>query len=158
MELIGKREFAKAALNEGSEIFVVHMVALKAEVSTHPTQVAQIAVLQWDKVSTKIFVEYADFSDLFSSDLAMELPENIGINKHVIELVEEKQLPYRSTYALNLVELETLKSSIETHLKIGFICSLKSPTSISILFNKKSDDSLCLYVNYPGLNNLIIKN
>ncbi len=51
----------------------------------------------------------------------MELPENTGLNKLAIELVEGKQLLYGPIYALSPVELETLKSYIETHLKTGFI-------------------------------------
>ncbi len=51
----------------------------------------------------------------------MELPENTGMNEHAIELIEEK-LPFcRPIYALSLVELETLKTYIETYLKTGFI-------------------------------------
>ena len=54
----------------------------------------------------------------------MELPENTGINEHAIELIEGKQPPYALMYSLGLVELETLKAYIETHLKTGFIQSL----------------------------------
>ncbi len=51
----------------------------------------------------------------------MELLENSGINKHAIELIEEKQLPYKPVYTLSLVKLKTLKAYMETHLKTGFI-------------------------------------
>ena len=88
----------------------------------------------------------------------MELPENTGINKHAIELEVGKQPPYGPIYSLGPVELETLKTYIETHLKTGFIQSFKSPAGAPILFNKKPDSSLWLCVNYQGLNNLIIKN
>ncbi len=57
----------------------------------------------------------------------MELPENTGLNKHVIELIEGKQPPYGSIYALSPVEFETLKTYIETHLKTRFIQPSKSP-------------------------------
>ena len=56
------------------------------------------------------------------------------------------------------MELETLKTYIETHLKTGFIQLSKSPASAFILFDKKSDNSFCLCMDYWGLNNLIIKN
>ncbi len=88
----------------------------------------------------------------------MERPENTGINEHVIKLIEDKQLPYRPINALSPVELETLKTYIETHLKTGFIWPFKSPTGAPILFDKKPDGNFCLCVNYWGLNNLIIKN
>ncbi len=88
----------------------------------------------------------------------MELPENTGMNKHAIELIEEKQPPYGPIYAFSPVELETLKAYIETHLKTGFIRPFKSPAGAPILFDKKPDGSLRLCVNYRGLNNLTIKN
>ncbi len=56
------------------------------------------------------------------------------------------------------MELETLKTYIETHLKPGFIRPSKSPVGASILFDKKPDSSLRLCVDYQGLNNLSIKN
>ncbi len=46
VELIDKREFAKAALDENSETFVVHISALDvAKPSIHPSRAAQIAAL-----------------------------------------------------------------------------------------------------------------
>ncbi len=111
MELINKREFAKVAMDENFETFVMHMSALNiAESSIHPSRAAQIAALPWDKAPTKIPAEYSDYADVFSSDLAMELPENTGMNKHTIELIEGKQPPYGLIYALSPVELETLKT------------------------------------------------
>ncbi len=88
----------------------------------------------------------------------MELLENTGMNEHAIELIEGKQPPYGPIYTLSLVELETLKTYIKTHLKTGFIRPSKSPAGAFILFNKKPNSSLRLYVDYRGLNNLTIKN
>ncbi len=46
VEFIDKREFAKAALDENLETFVVHVSALDiAELSIHPSQAAQIVTL-----------------------------------------------------------------------------------------------------------------
>ena len=56
------------------------------------------------------------------------------------------------------MEVETLKTYIETHLKTGFIRPSKSPAGAPILFDKKPDGSLRLCVDYRGLNNLTIKN
>lgn len=80
------------------------------------------------------------------------------MNEHAIKLVEGKQPPYRSTYSLSLVELETLKAYIETHIKTGFIWPSKSSVSTPILFDKKFNGSLWLCADYQKLNNLIIKN
>lgn len=86
------------------------------------------------------------------------LPEQTEFNQHVIELEKSKQPPYRPIYSLGRVELETLKTYIKTHLKTGFIQSSKSPAGALILFDKRPDGSLCLCVDYQGLNNLKIKN
>ncbi len=51
----------------------------------------------------------------------MELLENTGMNAYAIKLIEGKQPPYGPIYTLSLVELETLKTYIETNLKTGFI-------------------------------------
>ncbi len=104
VKLIDKREFARAALDKNLETFVVHVSALEAT-TIHPSWAAQIAALQWDKALTEISAKYSDYADVFSSDLAIELPENTGLNEHAIELVEGKQLPYGPIYTLSPVEL-----------------------------------------------------
>ena len=76
---------------------------------------------------TKIPIEYADFADVFSPDLASELPEHTGINDYSIELVDA----------------------------IEFIRPSKSPAGAPILFDRKSDGSLRLCVDYRSLNILI---
>ena len=88
----------------------------------------------------------------------IELSKNTKINKHAIKLEENKQPPFGLIYNLELVELETLKTYIKTNLANNFIWLFKSSTRAPILFNKKPDRSFHLYVNYWGLNNLIIKN
>ncbi len=88
----------------------------------------------------------------------MELLVNIGLTEHAIELIKGKQPPYRLIYALSPLELEILKTYIETHLKTGIIRPFKSPTGATILFDKKPNGNFCLCVDYRGLNNLTIKN
>ena len=61
-------------------------------------------------------------------------------------------------YSLKQVELETLKAYIKTKLANDFIKPSKSSANALILFNRKSNSSFRLYVDYQGLNNLIIKN
>lgn len=56
------------------------------------------------------------------------------------------------------MELKTLKAYIKIHLKTRFIHHSKSPTGSPIIFDKKSDRGLYLYMDYRGLNNLTIKN
>lgn len=72
----------------------------------------------------------------------------MGINKYAIKLIDDKQPLYKPIYTLNLVELETLKTNIKTHLKTRFIRPFKSSTNAPILYDKKLDRSFCLSINY----------
>ena len=121
VELINKKEFAKAALDENSETFVVHVASLNLAPAPgiHPDRAAQIASLLTEEV--KIPDEYSDFTDVFSEEKALVLPERTELNEHAIDLEDGKQPPYGPIYSLGPVELETLKTYIETHLKTGFI-------------------------------------
>lgn len=101
-------------------------------------------------------IKYSDYAEIFLTNLVIKLPENISINKYAIKLINKKQPLYRPIYILSLVELKILKTYIKTYLKIGFIRSCKSLTDIFIFFDKKLDNNFCLYVNYQGLNNLMI--
>ncbi len=118
---------------------------------------AQIVYLKADKAFFKVPSEYADFVDVFSPKLAAKLPEHTGINNHAIEFVNDWQTPYNTISSLGPMELETLKAYIENYLANSFIRLSKSPAGALILFDKKSDGSLRLYMDYQGLNNLTIK-
>ena len=111
-----------------------------------------------NKALNSILTKYSDFADVFSLELASELPEYTEINDHAIKLVDNRQPFYRPIYSLEPVELKTLKTYIETNLANGFIRLSKSPARASIFFDKKPDGNLQLCVDYWGLNNLTIKN
>ena len=165
---MGKKEFAAAALDPEHETYVVHVASLSSTplaslgsppLDVHPSRRPQISGLIAEEAPTKVPAEYSDFADVFSPDLASELPEHTGINDHAIKLVDGcQQPPYGPIYSLGPVELETLKAYIETNLANGFIRPSKSPAGAPILFDRKSDGSLRLCVDYQGLNNLTIKN
>ncbi len=72
--------------------------------------------------------------------------------------MDDWQPSYGPIYSLRPVELETLKAYIENNLANGFIKPSMSPVKVLIFFDKKSDSSLRLYVDYQSLNNLTIKN
>ena len=80
------------------------------------------------------------------------------MNDHAIKLEEGKQSSFSPIYNLKPVELETLKTYIKTNIATGFIRPFKSPTGAPILFNRSSDGSFRLCVDYWGLNNITIKN
>ena len=69
----------------------------------------------------------------------------------MIKLEKTKQPPYEPTYSLDLVELETFKTFIETYLANSFIYALKLAIGALILFIFKPNGSVYLFVNYLGL-------
>ena len=81
-------------------------------------------------------------------EYAVKLPENTGINEHIIELEKGKQLSFGPIYSLGLVELETLKTYIKTNLANSFIWPFKFFAEAYILFDRKSDGSFRFYVDY----------
>ena len=157
VELVGKKEFVAAALDPEHETYVVHVASLSSTplaslgsppLDVHLSRRPQISGLIAEEAFTKVPAKYSDFVDVFSPDLAFKLSKNTGINDHAIELVEGQQSPYGPIYSLGPVELETLKAYIETNLANGFIRPSKSPAGAPILFDRKSDGSLRLCVDY----------
>ena len=164
VELEVKKEFAATAIDPEHKTYIVYVGSVSSDVSSsslldvHPSHRLQVSGLIAEEALTKVLVKYLDLADVFSLDLASELPEYTRINDHAIELVDGQQSLYGPIYSLEPVELETLKAYIETNLANGFIRPSKSPAGAPILFDRKSDGSFRLYVNYRGLNNLMIKN
>ena len=157
VEIIDKKKFARAAFDENVKAFIMHVTSFSLNLmSIHPAKKAQIALLIAEEV--KIPNDYLDFSDVFSKEKALLLPEIIDLNQYAIELQESQQPFYRPIYSLGPIELETLKTYIETNLANGFILLSKLPACAPILFVRKPDSNIRLCVDYQGLNNLTIKN
>ena len=98
---------------------MVYVTFLTLKMSIYSAWKAQIALLIAKKIT--VLDEYADFAGFFLKKLAKILFERIGINKHAIKLVDDKQPLYGPIYSLGLVELETLKIYIKTNLANSFI-------------------------------------
>lgn len=92
--------------------------------------------------------EYSNYDIVFFFNLAMKLPENTNINKHVIKLVDCKQLSYSLIYTLSLEKLKNLKAYIKAQQKSRFINLSRSPIGASIFFDTKTDGGFHLYLNY----------
>ena len=156
VKLINKKEFAKVALDEKSETFVVYVVFFNLVPRIYLDREAQIASLLTKEV--QILDKYSDFTNVFLEETALVLPERIKLFKHAINPEDGRQPPYGLIYSLGPMELKTLKTYLETHLKTGFIRPSKSPAGALILFNKKPDSSFYFCIDYRDLNNLTIKN
>lgn len=118
----------------------------------------QKVFLKTDKTPTYVISKYTNFANIFFNNLAARLPEHIETNEYTLDLIEGHQRPYRLIYNVRPIKLVILKTYIEINLANGFIRSSMSLGSTSILFVKKINESLQLYINYKDLNNLTIKN
>ena len=145
VEIIDRKKFAKAALDGNIEAFVVYISSLGSRMTIHPARKAQVALLLAEEITVP--TEYLDFADVFLKKSANVFPERTGANKHVIELKEGKESPYRPIYSLAPVELEVFKTYIKTNLLNGFIQVSKSPAGVLILFVRKLNGRLRLCVD-----------
>jgi hypothetical protein len=87
-----------------------------------------------------------------------KLPEHRPYD-HRIQLEEGATPPSaQSIYHLTPEELDVLRKYIDENLVKKFFCPSQSPCGAPVLFVKKADGSLRLFVDYRGLNKLTIKN
>ena len=70
MEIIDKKKFAKASLDQNVKAFIVYIASLKFNLmSIHPASKAQIILLLAKKI--KILTQYLDFLDVFLKEKAL---------------------------------------------------------------------------------------
>lgn len=156
VEISRNKEFVTVLLDGNDEIFMVYVVALK-EPTIIPIQSFYKVQVTW-LTSTKTFLKYSNFSDIFFLDSVIELLKYTRINNYLINLLNAKQPFYNPINSLKLVELETLKIYIKPNLVRNLIKLPKFFANTSILFAQKIDGSFHLYINYLGFYSLTIKN
>ena len=111
----------------------------------------------WESIAAKVPPKYHDFLDIFVNKEATELPPHWA-HDIKIELEEGKSPPFGPIYTLMDKEKEVLQSYLANNLAKGFICPLTSSAALPILFVKKANGSLCLCVDYQGLNAITRRN
>lgn len=135
MKFVKNKEFAIVALDSENGIYIIHVVSFvifdMSKIYLFCT--AQRVSLQVKGTSRIIFPKYSDFVNIFSLELAIELPENMEIKTHGINLISSKQLLYEPIYCLKMIELKTLKTYIKIYLTTGFIKPLKWPAIALVL-------------------------
>jgi len=101
--------------------------------------------------------EYHEFTDVFSKTKAKALaPHHLYDLK--INLEKGVQPLVGPIYSISASEQEALEKFIEENLNICFIQPTSFLYGIPILFIKKKDGSLHLYVNFYSLNHISKKN
>ena len=66
--------------------------------------------------------------------------------------------PYKRPYLISKDKLLVIKKYIDKHLNKGFIHPSISLAATPILLTKKPGGGIQFYINYKGLNAIIIKN
>ena len=157
VQIINKKNFVIVALNIDNKMFVIYMIIqeqkkmlvyFKRQAQIKAQNETQVGALLFNKAFIKVLAKYFNYNNIFLVENIVELPENTGINEHAIKLKKDKQQLFGLIYSLKLVELETLKTYIKIILANDFIRYFKSFIRASILFNKKSNRSFCLNVDY----------
>jgi hypothetical protein len=87
----------------------------------------------------------------------LEAPTNTQA-AHAIDIEEGKDPPVMPIYPLAQSELKALQEYLDKALEWGWIRESKSLAGAPILFIPKKDGSLCLCIDYQGLNKVTIKN
>ena len=107
--------------------------------------------------STVLSKKYSNFSDVFDKVRVDKLPCH-SENDLAIKTEKGKQPLFVPTYDHFQLELEVLCKYINKMLEKRFIVPSKLPARAPVLFTKKKDSGLCLYVDYRSLNAITKKN
>lgn len=98
------------------------------------------------------------FQDVLVDGLPPGLPPKQQSN-HQIELIPGNyKPPNRLVFRMSPLELQEAKTQIDDLLARGYIRPSKSRYGAPILFARKNDGKLRMYVDYRGLNNVTQKN
>lgn len=100
---------------------------------------------------------YKNFEDVISTKNAGHLPV-LEYHDYAIDLLDDKQPPYGPLKSLSKNELSIVWAYIDKNLANIFIRQSKFPAGATIFSVLKLNRGLRLYVEYRGLNNLIIHN
>ena len=104
---------------------------------------------------SRIPLDYHNFADVFSKAkadiLALHREHDLEVN-----LEEGTSPPISTTYSLSPSELESLRTFLDEHLTMGFICPSSAHAAL-VLFVHKKDGSLRLCVDFRGLNKIMKK-
>lgn len=87
-EFFGKKKFANVAFNLKDKAFKVYIASISYNSDIHLFWKVWLALLKGDEIPTSVSPKYTDFINVFSKDLAPELPEHTRIHNHAINLIK----------------------------------------------------------------------
>ena len=141
--IIGTAAFLHTSKLSGSNNF--ELCFCSSDIQANSAKLAEASDL------SNIPSEYYKFANIFSKTKAEILPPHCSYNLK-INLKEGAQLPVGPIYSLLVSKQKALKKFIEENLNTDFIQPTSSLHGTPVLFVKKKDGSLCLCVNFCGLN------
>lgn len=94
--------------------------------------------------------KYRNTLNMFQDREPTEIPQRWSANQH-IEPDSGTRPPYKKLYGLSEKQLLVLHDYMQTDVETGWITASSSSTGVRILFVKKKDVTLHLYVDYRGL-------
>lgn len=125
-----------------------------------PTYLAAVLEVKPDhklEISDEVAEVLKEFSNVMPLELPKHLPPLRAID-HPIELIPSGKPPAKVSYHMTPLELQELRKLLTKLLYASFIQSLKAPFGALVIFHKKQDNSMQLYVDYRGLNKVTVKN
>ena len=141
--IIGAVAFLRASKLPGSHNFKLYLCS--SDIQANSAKRAETPDL------SNVPSEYYKFANVFSKTKAEILPPHCPYDLK-INLKEGAQPLVGPIYSLLASEQEALKEFIEENLNMGFIQPTSSPHGAPVLFVKKKDGLLCLYVDFCSLN------
>ena len=142
---------------QGEQCYAVQLAEERVDGKSH-IRIAAVGTQPTSKQrADELPPRYRDYADVFDEDAAGMIPQHSDYD-HTIDLKPGEQPPHRPIYNLSARELEILREYLEKAQAKGWIRPSQSPAGAPILFVPKKDGTMRLYVNYRGLNNVIIKN
>lgn len=125
------------------------------------TYLATLCIDKEEATHMKLLNEEAqvlnEFKDVMQSELSKKLPSRKEVD-HTIELEFGAKPSVKAPYHMSPPELEELKRHLKELLDVDFIQSSKITYEAPILFQKKYNGSLKLFIDYMTLNKVISKN
>jgi hypothetical protein len=136
---------------------ILHIKPSNPDATLHTATANDLTSDELDNLCSQIPTDYHDFLDVFSKSKADKLPNfNLQFDHH-IDIKEGKHPPLGPIYSTSKVEAEALQDFLKENLNRGFICQSQSSCGAPVLFSKKKDSSLCLCVDWRGLNTITKK-
>ena len=132
------------------------MMAGKMLRKSYPGYLAYAVEVRDDDMRLEDIPVVREFPDVFPDDLP-GLPPDREIDFQ-IELAPGTEPISRAPYRMAPAELKELKVQMEEMVNKGFVRPSTSPWGAPVLFVKKKDGSMRLYIDYRELNKVTIRN